>query len=170
MLSIEERLPEISNSFLSIALQLVVDGAKPSAIMSRMQSERSLELNKHKVGWEIFATMGSYSPAFGMIGTLIGLIQMLAALDDPTSIGPKMAVALITTFYGSLLSNLIFMPMSAKLKRKSAQENLTYDLILDGVIGIRNNESSLLLEERLAMYLQGVKKIEEGAEEGEETE
>jgi len=170
VLSIEEKLPDIKDPFFSRGLALVIEGTQPNEIARRMRNEISIQQKKHKVGWEIFSSMGKYSPAFGMIGTLIGLIQMLANLSDPDSIGPRMAVALITTFYGSLLANLAFLPMSAKLKRRSAEETSNMNLILEGVLSIRNNESARIMEEKLEVYLTGVKKKELGDLEEQEKE
>lgn len=102
--------------------------------------------------------MGSYSPAFGMVGTLIGLIQMLADLSDAASIGPKMAVALITTFYGSLLANLFFLPMSAKLQHRSEEETLIMKILMEGVVSIRAGENPRIMEDRLIVYVSDTKK------------
>jgi len=115
LLSIEGDIKDIKDPFLGKALQMTVDGVEASSIAAILQKQISLIKRQHKVGYGIFAAMGAYAPAFGMVGTLIGLVQMLADLDDPSTIGPKMAVAMITTFYGALLANLIFIPMSDKL-------------------------------------------------------
>lgn len=158
LLSIEGDLPTIKEQFLAKALQMTVDGVKTSDIASIMQKEISLLQKQHKVGWEIFGSMGTYSPAFGMVGTLIGLVQMLATLDDPSTIGPKMAVAMITTFYGSLVANLFFVPMSAKLRRRSEKETLNMNLLFEGVISIREGEHPRLMEDKLMVYMSNVKK------------
>jgi len=160
VMGIEDELSNIKDPFSAKALELVVDGVKRSDIMSIMRNEISVQQKQHKVGWGIFAAMGKYSPAFGMVGTLIGLIQMLANLENPETIGPKMAVALLTTFYGALLANLIFLPMSAKLKRRSAEETLNMNLILEGVLSIREGESTIFMKEKLDVYLQSSKKKE----------
>jgi chemotaxis protein MotA len=97
--------------------------------------------------------MGAYAPAFGMVGTLIGLVQMLATLDDPSTIGPKMAVAMLTTFYGSLVANLFFIPMSEKLKRRSEEETLNMTLLFEGAISIREGDHPRILEDKLNVYL-----------------
>lgn len=158
LLSIEGEITQIKEPFLAKALQMTVDGVNTADIAAIMQKEISLLQKQHKVGWEIFGTMGAYAPAFGMVGTLIGLVQMLATLDDPSSIGPKMAVAMITTFYGALVANLFFLPMSAKLKRRSAEETLNLTLLCEGVLSIREGEHPRLMEDKLSVYLSGSKK------------
>ena len=98
--------------------------------------------------------MGQWAPAFGMIGTLIGLVQMMANMSDPSTIGPKMAVALLTTFYGAVLANLLFLPMAGKLKRFSEIELMTNTIITEGIIGIQSGESPMLLENHLKSFLE----------------
>lgn len=153
ILSIEADIANIKEPFLAKALRMAVDGIQTQVIATIMQKEISLMQKVHKVGWEIMASMGTYAPAFGMVGTLIGLVQMLATLDDPSTIGPKMAVAMLTTFYGSLIANLIFIPMSAKLKRRSEEETLNMTLLFEGVISIREGEHPRILEDKLNVYL-----------------
>ena len=104
-------------------------------------------------GANMFASMGAYAPAFGMIGTLIGLVQMLANLDDPSSIGPKMAVAMITTFYGAIMANLFFLPMSDKLAGRNEEEITNMNIIFEGILSIREGEHPKLMEDKLKVYL-----------------
>lgn len=153
ILSIEQDVAKIKDPFLARALRMAVDGIQTNVIAKIMQKEITLLQKQHKVGWEIFGSMGTYAPAFGMVGTLIGLVQMLATLDDPSTIGPKMAVAMLTTFYGSLIANLFFIPMSEKLKRRSAEETLNMTLLQEGVISIREGEHPRILEDKLNVYL-----------------
>ncbi len=153
ILSIESDIANIKDPFLAKALRMTVDGIQTQVIAKILKKEITLMQKQHKVGWEIMGSMGSYSPAFGMVGTLIGLVQMLATLDDPSTIGPKMAVAMITTFYGSIAANLIFIPMSAKLKRRSEEETLNMTLLLEGVVSIRDGEHPRILEDKLNVYL-----------------
>jgi len=115
LLSIEGNIEDTNDPYLAQALQMTVDGVKTADIAAIMQKKMELTKKTLDTGSDMFASMGTYAPAFGMIGTLIGLVQMLANLDDPSSIGPKMAVAMITTFYGAVLANLFFIPMSDKL-------------------------------------------------------
>jgi chemotaxis protein MotA len=158
ILSLDKKVKEVKDPFFQKALQLTVDGMDTVDITSILRKEISTLQKKHKNGWEIFSTMGSYSPAFGMVGTLIGLIQMLADLSDAASIGPKMAVALITTFYGSLFANLFFLPMSAKLQRRSEEETLIMKLLSEGVVSIRSGENPRIMEDRLMVYVSEPKK------------
>ncbi len=155
LLSIEGDIQNTTDTYLQQALQMTVDGVKTSDIAQVMQKRMELTTKEHKTGYSVLAGMGSYSPAFGMIGTLIGLVQMLANLDDPSSIGPKMAVAMITTFYGALMANLFFIPMSDKLKIRSEEEILNMTLLFEGVVSIREGEHPRLMEDKLSVYLQG---------------
>jgi chemotaxis protein MotA len=158
ILAIDKELKNIKNEFLRKGLQLVVDGVEGPSINNILQIEVVSMRRRHRVGWEIFAEMGKYAPAFGMIGTLIGLIQMLADLEDPSTIGPKMAVALITTFYGAFLSNMVFVPMSVKLKRRSQQEYVIMNLIIEAIKSIRLAENPKLMEDKLMKFLSSSEK------------
>ena len=109
---------------------------------------------RHESGAEIFASLGTYSPAIGMVGTLIGLVQMLQSMDDPSTIGPAMAIALLTTLYGSVLANVIFLPMSGKLKTRSQYELLKKELIVEGMNSILAGENPRVMEQKLHAYLQ----------------
>jgi chemotaxis protein MotA len=108
--------------------------------------------------------MGDAAPAFGMIGTLIGLVQMLASMDDPASIGPAMAVALLTTLYGAVIANFICLPLAEKLSLRSEQEQLNKTIIVEGAIGINRGVSPMVLEESLKIFLSP-KEREKPAEE-----
>jgi len=114
ILSFESSIKEIEDPFLSNGLQLAVDGMESSAIEEIMTTEIQFVEERHKLGAEIFATMGTFAPAGGMLGTIIGLVQMLMQMKQPSQIGAPMAVALLTTFYGTLLANLLFLPISGK--------------------------------------------------------
>lgn len=155
LLSIEGDIKNTSDPYLQQALQMTVDGVKTSDIAAVMQKKMELTARDHKTGYSVLKAMGAYAPAFGMIGTLIGLVQMLANLDDPSSIGPKMAVAMITTFYGAVLANLFFIPMADKLKLRSEEEILNMTLLFEGVVSIREGEHPRLMEDKLNVYLSG---------------
>ncbi len=158
LLALEKSIKESKDEFMKKSLQMTVDGLPIEVMEGQLLQEISINKGVHKVGWEILGAMGAYCPAWGMVGTLIGLIQMLADLSDPGAIGPKMAVAMITTFYGALFSNLFFLPMEGKLKRQSALETTHKTIIFQGVIGIRNGENPKIMHERLSVYLGQVKK------------
>jgi len=168
ILAIDRRLKDIKDDFLRKGLQLVVDGVEDANIDRILTLEVTNQQKRHRVGWEIFSEMGKYAPSFGMIGTLIGLIQMLASLDDPKTIGPKMAVALITTFYGSVLANLVFVPMSVKLKRRSQQETLLMQLIIEAIKSIRMGENPKLMEDKLTNFLSDRSKRKSSKDVGKE--
>ena len=158
LLSIESDIKNTSDPYLASALQMTVDGVKTSDIAAIMQKKMDIVAKEHKAGYSILSALGAYGPAFGMVGTLIGLVQMLANLDDPSTIGPKMAVAMITTFYGAILANLFFIPMSDKLKLRSEQEITNMTLLYEGIVSIREGEHPRLMEEKLNVYLSSTKK------------
>ena len=112
-----------------------------------------LTLQRHQTGQNVFKAMGDSAPAWGMIGTLIGLVQMLSSMDDPASIGPAMAVALLTTLYGAVIANFICMPIADKLSLRSEQEQLNKSIIVEGAIGINRGISPMVLEESLKIFL-----------------
>jgi chemotaxis protein MotA len=155
LLSIEGDIKNTPDPYLQQALQMTVDGVKTSDIAAVMQKRMELTANDHKIGYSIFKSMGAYAPAFGMVGTLVGLVQMLANLDDPSSIGPKMAVAMITTFYGAVMANLFFIPMADKLKLRSEEEIMNMTIFFEGVVSIREGEHPRLMEDKLNVYLSG---------------
>jgi chemotaxis protein MotA len=153
VLAIESRLNQIDNKFLQKGLLLTVDGKDEATVNGLLRREIKQVQKSHKDGWDIFNQMGKFSPAFGMIGTLIGLIQMLSDLDNVETVGPKMAVALITTFYGALLANLIFIPVTVKLRRRSSTETLEMNLVLEGITYIRKGVNPRFMKEVLENYM-----------------
>ncbi len=164
LLSIEGDIQSTSDPYLAQALQMTVDGVKTGDIAAIMQKKMSLTKKRLETGSALFSSMGSYAPAFGMIGTLIGLVQMLANLDDPSSIGPKMAVAMITTFYGAVMANLFFIPMADKLNGRAEEEVTNMNIIFEGIISIREGEHPKLMEDKLNVYLAGGKGGDKGKE------
>jgi len=153
ILALETSMSELSDPFFKKGLQLTIDGLEPQAIKEIMETEIEYVSERHRQGAEIFLTMGTFAPAMGMIGTLIGLVQMLRSMDDPSSIGPAMAVAIITTFYGSVLANMMFLPMSGKLKNRSAEEELAMELILNGVLAISRGDNPRVIEQKLFSFV-----------------
>lgn len=164
LLSIEGDIKTTSDPYLASALQMTVDGVKTSDIAAIMQKKMDVAAREHKAGYSVLNSLGTYAPAFGMVGTLVGLVQMLANLDDPSTIGPKMAVAMITTFYGALLANLFFIPMADKLKLRSEEEIMNMTLLYEGIVSIREGEHPRLMEDKLNVYLSAGKKTETPAE------
>lgn len=153
LLALEEASEEIEDIFLKKGIMLIVDGTDPELVKNILETELAFLEERHEEGQSIFETMGSFSPAFGMIGTLIGLINMLSELDDPSSVGPNMSVALITTFYGSILANLIFLPIANKLKGRSKEEILNKELIIEGLLSIQAGENPRIIEEKLKSFI-----------------
>lgn len=153
MLALEEMAENESDDFLRKGLRLAVDGTDPSVLTRIMELDIEQLQTRHKQGQEIFTQMGTYGPAFGMIGTLIGLVQMLAGLDDPSTIGAGMAVALLTTFYGAVLANTFALPQAGKLKVRSVEElNLKW-MLVEGIMAIQSGDSPRIVEEKLKSYL-----------------
>ncbi len=153
ILSIEPMIKDIKDGFLSKGMQMLIDGIEVSSIQSVLEKEVDYVEDRHKLGAEILTTLATFAPALGMIGTLIGLVQMLQKLDDPSKIGPAMAVALITTFYGALTANLIFLPMAGKLKKRNKEEMLVKELILEGILSIASGENPRVMEQKLQVFL-----------------
>jgi len=153
LLSLQKMLKQTQDPFMSKAIQLVVDGVEPAQVSHILETELDYIDERHRLGAEIFTTMGNFAPAMGLIGTLIGLVQMLRQMSDPGSIGPAMAVALVTTFYGVILANLIFLPIAGKLKTKSSQELLLKQLIINGMLAIQSGDNPRVLEQKLHSYI-----------------
>ncbi len=155
ILSIERDVEAIDDPFIKKGLQMLLDGAPSKVLEEVIDTELSFTSERHRFGYEILLSMGSYSPAMGLIGTLIGLVQMLQNLNDPKTIGPSMSIALITTFYGAIFANLLFMPLAGKLKRKSQKEILFKQILGIGICSIANGENPKILESRLlALFTQ----------------
>lgn len=153
LLALEDSASQLKDDFLKRGILLVVDGTDPELVKSILETELSFLEERHKEGQSLFETMGALAPAFGMIGTIIGLINMLKRLDDPSAVGPGMATALITTFYGSILANLLFLPIAAKLKVRSKQEILIKEVMIEGVLSIQAGENPRIIEEKLKAFL-----------------
>ncbi|MDX9869169.1 MAG: motility protein A [Candidatus Cloacimonadales bacterium] len=153
LLALERELGNLDDEFLKKAIQLAVDGNEVQVIEGVMGIEIENIEDRHKTGKDIFDALGSLAPAFGMIGTLIGLIQMLKALDDPSNIGAGMAVALITTFYGSLIANTVCIPIATKLDRRSKHEVLEKNIILSGILSIQSGDNPRVLRDKLETYI-----------------
>ncbi len=163
LLSLESAAEETQDDFMKRGLQMVVDGHEASAIEDVLFSELDKIEERHKKAIAVFDTLGAYGPAMGMIGTLIGLVQMLQNLSDPTAIGPAMAVALLTTFYGSLLANIIGIPIANKLKVRSAEELAAKGLIAQGLLSILAGENPRFMVDRLNATLAPAERFTEAA-------
>ena len=153
ILSFESELDNIEDPFLVQGIQMAIDGMESSAIEDVMTTEIIYLEERHRLGSEIFSTMGRFAPAVGMLGTIIGLVQMLMQMEDPSQIGAPMAVALLTTFYGTLLANLVFLPIAGKLKTRSKQELLVKQMVLQGVISIQSGDNHRIVEQKLKAFI-----------------
>lgn len=153
LLSLEDDISTMDDEFLASGLQMVVDGVEPETIEATLELKMDTIERRHRSGQDIFLKWGELAPAFGMIGTLIGLILMLVDLDDPSAIGTGMAVALLTTFYGSLLANLAFIPIASNLEVQTDEEMYTCRMMIDGILAIQAGNNPRFIEERLMTYL-----------------
>lgn len=153
LLALEDDIGAIENEYMVEGLKMVIDGVEPDTIKEIMELKLDTMDKRHRTGQEVFEKWGELAPAFGMLGTLIGLVIMLSDLQDPAAIGPGMATALLTTFYGSLLANLIFLPMASNLSMQTDEEMFTGDMVLEGILQIQSGANPRLLEEKLKTYL-----------------
>lgn len=153
LLSLEDDIENLEDEFLKKGLQMAIDGFEPENIRDILELELNEMENRHLISANMLSCWGAYAPAFGMIGTLIGLIQMLTNLSDIANIASGMGKALITTFYGSLLANLFCNPMAANLKNKNSKELTTKDMIIEGILAMQAGVNPKLMEERLLAYL-----------------
>jgi chemotaxis protein MotA len=153
ILSLQGAIDSIDDEFLVKALQMAVDGQEPDDLKAMLNTEIDYIAQRHSLGVSIFESLGAISPAMGMVGTLIGLVQMLQNMSDPASIGPAMAVALLTTFYGAVLANIIFLPIAGKLKTRSKTEILQKTIIVEGMGSILSGENPRVMEQKLHAFI-----------------
>ena len=149
---------EIVNPFMQKGVDMLVDGHDVDVVRATLSKDISMTSERHDFGKSIFKGLGDVAPAMGMIGTLVGLVAMLSNMDDPKSIGPAMAVALLTTLYGAMLANLICLPISVKLGHRADEEKLNQSLVLDGIIGIADGQNPRVIEGILKSYLAASKR------------
>lgn len=166
LLALEEAANNLEDPFLKKGILLIVDGTDPELVRGIMETELMCIEDRHNANISFWDNLGSMGPAWGMIGTLIGLINMLKLLDDPSSIGPNMAVALITTLYGSLLANWICIPISTKLKADNAAEVAAKSITIEGLLSIQAGENPRVIEEKLKSFLSPNKRNTLSPEEG----
>jgi chemotaxis protein MotA len=151
LISLENQ--KAGDEFSAKAIRYLSDGLDEALIEDMLNKDIRMTVQRHTIGQKVFKGMGSSAPAFGMIGTLIGLVQMLASMSDPSSIGPAMAIALLTTLYGALIANLVCLPLADKLALRSQQEQENRNIVREGAIGIAQGISPMVLEESLKIYL-----------------
>jgi len=153
LLALETQLKEIDDRFFAKGVQLVVDGFSADTVRDILELEAEVEKQRHTVGKTMLQQLGTFAPAFGMVETLIGLVQMLSNLSDPSKIGAGMAGALVGTFYGAFLANMVFLPLAGKLDIRAKEENQLRELMIEGVVAIQSGEKPALIREKLMGFL-----------------
>ena len=153
LLALEEQARDIDDPFLQKGVQLAVDGTDPELVRAILETEIAYVQERHALGANIFATMGGFAPTLGVIGTVAGLVHMLANLSDPGSMGPAIASAFIATLFGVSSANLVFLPLSNKLKQRSAVEILLREIMLEGILSIQAGDNPRVVEEKLKAFL-----------------
>lgn len=161
ILSLETMCKDIDDPFIVRGIQMAVDGTDPELIQQIMETELENLMERHESGKSVIAALGKYAPAFGMIGTLVGLVIMLANMDDPSAIGPGMAVALLTTLYGAMMSNMVFLPLVDRLSARSGEEVLMKTIIIKGVMAIQSGDNPRIVEQKLRTFLPPALRPEE---------
>lgn len=162
LLALEGRLAEIKNPFIVLGIQMAVDGTQPEVLEEILRTEMDAIATRHLQGKAVMDQAGRFAPAFGMIGTLLGLVMMLGNMDDPAAIGPGMAVALLTTLYGAMISNMFTIPFSEKLNFLNKQELLAMEIALRGIMGIQAGDNPRVIQQKLNTFLHP--KLRTGAE------
>lgn len=153
---------EITNPFLERGIGLLIDGHEADVVRSLLLKDKNQTLERHKIGAKVWEALGDVAPAMGMIGTLVGLVAMLSNMDDPKSIGPAMAVALLTTLYGAMLANMVAIPFADKLKLRMSEENLIKNMSIDAILAIQAGQNPRVIEIMLRNYLpEGKREVEE---------
>lgn len=153
ILALEGQVKDLHDEFLGHGVQLAIDGAPPELIKDMLTTELAFTEDRHSMGQSILMAMALYAPAFGMIGTLIGLIQMLTTMDDPSKVGQGMAVAILTTLYGTLMANVIFLPLVGKLRVRTALELLHKEIIIEGILSIQSGDNPRIVEQKLKAFV-----------------
>jgi len=153
ILALESKMGDVSNPFMAKGLQMAIDGQEPTEIEDILYMEMEKLGARHTKGADIVIQVGTMAPAMGMIGTLVGLVLMLQNMSDPSSIGPSMSIALLTTFYGALIANIVALPMAAKLKSRSKDELMLHEIILTGVQSLVAGENPRVMEQKLLGFL-----------------
>jgi chemotaxis protein MotA len=153
ILGLESEVENLNDPFMKKGLQMGVDGNSAEIIEAVLEQDIASMIERHMIGHAIFQAIAAYAPAFGMIGTLIGLIQMLRKLDDPSQIGLGMSVALLTTMYGAMVANMIALPIAGKLEQRTKEEVSIRKMVLQGILSIQQGDSPRVAQEKLRSYL-----------------
>lgn len=168
LLSLEEAAGDLDDEFMKKGILLIVDGTDPDLVRGILETELISIESRHKGKISFWEDLGGMGPAWGMIGTLIGLVNMLYEMDDPSALGPNMAVALITTLYGSLLANWICAPVAGKLKANNSDEIMMKEIMIEGLLSIQAGENPRVIEEKLKSFLAPGDRIMQGEGDGGE--
>ena len=168
LLSLEEVASELDDEFLKKGILLIVDGTDPELVRAILETELVSTEERHKTKINFWQDLAAMGPAWGMIGTLIGLILMLQKMSDASAIGPAMSVALVTTFYGSVLANWICTPVSSKLKAYNSEEIMLKEIMIEGLLSIQAGENPRVIEEKLKSFLSPAERMSAVTEEGGE--
>lgn len=168
LLALEADIAEIDDEFLQKGIQLIVDGTDPELVRDILETELAYIEDRHHKAASIFEAAGGYAPTMGIIGTVMGLVHVLGNLSDPGNLGPAIATAFIATFYGVASANIIYLPIAAKLKNKSAREILVRELMMEGILSIQAGENPHIVKEKLKAFLSPNQRKEmgEGGSEG----
>jgi chemotaxis protein MotA len=153
LLALETKLEDIDNPFIVLGIQMAVDGTRPEVIEDIMRTEIDAVATRHRDGKSVIDQMGRFAPAFGMIGTLVGLVIMLGDMSDPSKIGSGMAVALLTTLYGAIVSNAMFLPFAEKLGFLNKQELMVMEIVVRGIMGIQAGDNPRVIEQKLNTFI-----------------
>lgn len=153
LLSLEQELPEISDSFLRQGLQLIIDGTDPELTRNMMETEMYAVEGRHQVGIGMFEAAGGFAPTMGIIGTVMGLVHVLSNLQDPSTLGPSIALAFIATFYGVGSANLVWLPIANKLKNRSNKEKIIKEMVMEGILSIQAGENPTIICEKLLSFI-----------------
>ncbi|MBE3577404.1 MAG: MotA/TolQ/ExbB proton channel family protein [Limnochordales bacterium] len=164
LLSLEDELEDEPDPFLRKAIQLVVDGVEPEQVAAILENDIAQIQYRHQTSRGVLETIARLLPAFGMIGTLVGLVQMLSKLSDPSTIGPAMALALLTTFYGAVLAYLIFLPLAGSLRLRTEQEVRYRQAVVEGMLALQAGENPMLIAERLRGFRPSQRATEKGTD------
>ncbi|MFN0007788.1 MAG: motility protein A [Planctomycetota bacterium] len=163
MLALEPKVAEIDDAFLKKGLQLVIDGMPKETVRDILEIEMEVEKQRHTIGKRMLEQLGAFAPAFGMVETLIGLVQMLSNLSDPSKIGAGMAGALVGTFYGAFAANMLFLPMAGKLDVRAKEEHRLRELMVEGLLSIQAGDKPQPVKEKLKSFLSPAERVAVGA-------
>jgi len=153
LLALEGKVKDVDDRFFAKGLQLVIDGFSANTVRDILELDAEVEKQRHSVGKSMLQQLGTFAPAFGMVETLIGLVQMLSNLSDPSKIGAGMAGALVGTFYGAFVANMVMLPMAGKLEIRAKEETRMRELMIEGIVAIQSGEKPALIREKLAGFL-----------------